>query len=83
MKRTLKRELKVRETVEREANGVSNSPCQIQPLVLRDAIALDPNGRGVRGRGSRAAHFWRASVSVVWRWAKRTREGGPALAAGC
>ena len=28
---------------------MSNSPCQVQLLVLRDAIALDPNGRGEHG----------------------------------
>ena len=55
----------------REANGVSNSPCQIQLLALRDARALDPHGRGMRGM--RAVHFWRACVSVAWRRATRTQ----------
>ena len=70
--------IKIRSTIfplqwhfKREANGVSNSPCQIQLSALRDARALDPHGRGMRGM--RAVHFWRACVSVAWRRATRTQ----------
>ena len=44
MKRTLKRELKVRETVERKANGVSNLPCHTQLLAPRHIeVEVDAN----------------------------------------
>ena len=44
MKSTLKRKLTVRETVEREAHGISNAFAEIQAALFSYMHCTDPNG---------------------------------------
>ena len=76
MKSTLKRELKARETVERETRSASNARPWFSRLVLPSRRLADPNGLRAAGIGGRAVvHSMNVRVSVGSRRAMRCVRG--------
>lgn len=66
MKSTLKRKLIVRETVKREAHGISNALSRFRSAAAATPRRADPNGLPARVRGRDRSHFPAARVNSCW-----------------
>ena len=78
MKSTLKRKLIVRETVKREAHGISNALSRFRSAAAATPRRADPNGLPARVRGRDRSHFPAARVNSCWNREKSSARRWPA-----